>query len=219
MNFEKALEAMKQGKKVKINFWEDSSSIHFNEYGMLETEYEDENFGKVFTLNGNQLLSDDWEIYEPLKELEMTAEKAVEILRTIRKMEIHSYRHGLSITEFRKAIEFAIEIIENNSKNKPEKECDCKCNKNCTHGKEGRTYYSDGNVESAINRFTSRLLKDYDKECRQQSERIRNLEGKQGELWEENSVLRERLELLENENRTLHEIINKIRVIAECRRS
>jgi hypothetical protein len=101
----------------------------------------------------------------------------------------------------------------------PEKECDCKCNENCTHGKEGRTYYSDGNAESVINRFTSRLLKDYDKECRQQSEHIRNLEEKQEERLEENSVLRERLELLENENRTLHEIINKIRVVAESRRT
>lgn len=67
-----------------------------------------------------------------------------------------------------------------------------------------------------------RLLKDYElarHECKQKTEHIRKLEEKQEKLLEENSVLRERLELLENESRTLHEIINKIRVIADCRSS
>lgn len=67
-----------------------------------------------------------------------------------------------------------------------------------------------------------RLLKDYElarHECYQKEEHIRNLKKKQEELLKENSVLRERLELLENDNRTLHEIINRIRMMTECRSS
>lgn len=32
MTFEKAFEAMKQGKKVKLKCWDDMSSIHFDKY-------------------------------------------------------------------------------------------------------------------------------------------------------------------------------------------
>lgn len=97
---------------------------------------------------------------------------------------------------------------------------------------EPSKFFTDAKLSAGVTRIIheknelqlkyDRLLKDYNlarHECYQKEEHIRNLEEKQEELLKENSVLRERLELLENENRTLHEIINRIRVMAECRNS
>jgi chromosome segregation ATPase len=67
-----------------------------------------------------------------------------------------------------------------------------------------------------------RLLKDYNlarHECKLRDEHIDKLKEEREKLLEENSVLRERLELLENDNRTLHEIINRIRMMTDCRSS
>ena len=76
MNFEKALEAMKQGKKVKRMSWDDGSYICFNSAG----EIVDEN-GWLLLLLLEIAKSGSWEIYEePQKEPEMTAEHAIENL-------------------------------------------------------------------------------------------------------------------------------------------
>lgn len=101
MNFEKALEAMKQGKKVRRMSWNDGSYICFNSAGDIV----DEN-GCLFPLFLGIAKSGGWEIYEePQKEPEMTAEHAIEILKSARK----SYRFLPGIDE---AIDFAIEAIE-----------------------------------------------------------------------------------------------------------
>lgn len=70
MNFEHALEAMRQGKKVRRMSWNDGSYICFNSAGDIVVEN-----GCLFPL----FL--DWEIYEePQKEPEMTAGHAIERL-------------------------------------------------------------------------------------------------------------------------------------------
>lgn len=90
---------------------------------------------------------------------------------------------------------------------------------------EPSKFFTDAKLSAGVTRIIhekNELQLKYElarHECYQKEEHIRNMKKKQEELLKENSVLRERLELLENENRTLHEIINQIRVIADCRSS
>lgn len=102
MNYEETLKAMVQGKKVRRMSWNGGSYICFNSAGDIV----DEN-GCLFPL----FL--DWEIYEePQKEPEMTAEHAIEVLKSVR----NSYRFIPDIDE---VIDFAIEAIERQNQFEP----------------------------------------------------------------------------------------------------
>lgn len=128
MTFEKALEAMRQGKKVRRMSWNDGNYICFNSAGDIV----DEN-GRLFMLL-EIAKSGDWVIYEePQEEPEMTAEKATAILESIRCSE-----WAYLIQHFEKAIDFAISAIKDNeickevndvlSKSLEKKnECLCEC--------------------------------------------------------------------------------------------
>lgn len=147
MNFEHALEAMRQGKKVRRMSWNDGSYICFNSAGDIVDEK-----GWLFLLL-EIAKSGGWEIYEePQKEPEMTVGHAIEVLESVRK----SYRY---IPDIDGVIHFAIEAIEkqnqqelvfdheNLSKKELEKlqeklkECKlevnpekkCECERNCSH--------------------------------------------------------------------------------------
>lgn len=149
MNFEHALEAMRQGKKVRRMSWNDGSYICFNSAGDIVVEN-----GCLFPL----FL--DWEIYEePQKEPEMTNETAITLLKRAIAVVAESgvKRIGCCTSEnIIKAIQFAIRSLENQNQTKlffdvgnisekeleelqrnlkeckievmPEKKCECKYN-------------------------------------------------------------------------------------------
>lgn len=82
MNFEHALEAMRQGKKVQMKSC--PITLYFIDDGFIKIF--DRLNGKSITvpfLSYAAILADDWEIHgEPLKEPEMTAEHAIENLES-----------------------------------------------------------------------------------------------------------------------------------------
>lgn len=102
MNFEKALEAMRQGKKVHRKAWRDT------EIYLSSTT--------LFTMICDDVFADDWEIYEEPKQRkpEMTAEKAKKTLRLVRAEALCRgmvFEH-CSLEEFVAAIDFALEILK-----------------------------------------------------------------------------------------------------------
>lgn len=122
MTFKKALEAMKQGKKIT---YEGSEFYYFisgeNEIRCINFVIGYETTVKFFCSN---ILTDKWEIYEePQKEPEMDAGHAIEVLESIRQVTNKSVIHDVD-----SAIDFAIETIEkfNQRKAEPEKECEHK---------------------------------------------------------------------------------------------
>lgn len=81
MNFEKALEAMKQGKKVKMKTC--PITLYFIDEWVIKIfdRLNDKSIIVPF-LSYATILADDWEIHEEsLKEPEMTAEHAIENLK------------------------------------------------------------------------------------------------------------------------------------------
>lgn len=110
MKFEKALEAMKQGKKVRRKVW--GSSIKYAHMNNIRKRVDlisslnmafDDNF---YIFEDGGLLADDWEIYEePQKEPEMTAGHAIEVLETIR-------RTCKLIPDVDEVIDFSVEVID-----------------------------------------------------------------------------------------------------------
>lgn len=119
MNFEKALEAMRQGKKVRRKAWRDT------EIYLSSTT--------LFTMICDDVFADDWEIYEePKKEPEMTAEKASKILDLILdyiNVGEFEYITHCSFSEIAESVRLAIETLENQNQPKPEKKS--KCGFNC----------------------------------------------------------------------------------------
>lgn len=81
MNFEHALEAMRQGKKVRRKDCPDT--LYFIDDGFIKVfDRETEESIIVDLFRCATALADDWEIYEePQKEPEMTAEHAIENLK------------------------------------------------------------------------------------------------------------------------------------------
>lgn len=158
MTFEKALEAMKQGKKIT---YEGSEFYYFmsgeNEIRCINFVIGYETTVKFFCSN---ILSDKWEICEePKKETEMTAEKACKILDLILdyiNVGEFEYITHCSFSEIAESVRMAIEALENQNQTKlffdvgnisekeleelkknfkecklevnPEKKCECKCN-------------------------------------------------------------------------------------------
>lgn len=112
MTFEKALEAMKQGKKVTVSYDK-------HKYFCINTSGEDfgivDETGDWADITLNEALTLDWEIYEePHEEPETAAEKAKSILRAVRAEAIC---HGMvfehcSLEKFVAAIDFALEILK-----------------------------------------------------------------------------------------------------------
>lgn len=82
MNFEHALEAMRQGKKVRRKDCPDT--LYFIDDGFIEVfDRETEESIIVDLFRCATVLADDWEIYEEqLKKPEMTAEHAIENLES-----------------------------------------------------------------------------------------------------------------------------------------
>lgn len=121
MTFEKALEAMKQGKKITCK---GSEFYYFmsreNEIRCINFVIGYETTVKFFC---SDILSDKWETYEePEQEKpEMTAGHAIEVLKSIRQVTSKSV-----IPDVDETIDFAIESIENKGKAEPEKKCECK---------------------------------------------------------------------------------------------
>lgn len=106
MNFEKALEAMKQGKSVIYKGNESHYILsEFHDYIVeIDNDYHIGNVDVAF--RSSWLLGDGWEIYEePLKEPEMTAEHAIEVLETIR-------RACKLIPDVDEVIDFSVEVID-----------------------------------------------------------------------------------------------------------
>ena len=150
MTFEKALEAMKQGKKVKRNSWDSNAYIQIDAKGYVKDEND-----SLFCLDLGTADLDEWEIYE---EPEMTNEKAITLLNRaiIVVAESGVKRIGCCTSEnIIEAIQFAIHSLENQNEPKiffdgnlsekeleelhgnlkeckleanPEKKCECKCN-------------------------------------------------------------------------------------------
>lgn len=161
MTFEKALEAMKQGKKIT---YEGSEFYYFmsgeNEIRCINFVIGYETTVKFFCSN---ILSDKWEIYEETQEEpEMTNEAAITLLNRaiIVVAESGVKRIGCCTSEnIIKAIQFAIRSLENQNQTKlffdvgnisekefeelqrklkecklevnPEKKCECECK--CNH--------------------------------------------------------------------------------------
>lgn len=161
MTFEKALEAMKQGKKIT---YEGSEFYYFmsgeNEIRCINFVIGYETTVKFFCSN---ILSDKWEIYEePQKEPEMTDEKACKILDLILdyiNVGEFEYITHCSFSEIAESVRMAIEALENQNQTKlffdvgnisekefeelqrklkecklevnPEKKCECECK--CNH--------------------------------------------------------------------------------------
>lgn len=106
MTFEKALEAMKQGKSV---IYKGNKSHYilseFHDY-IVEID-NDYHIGDVdVAFRSSWLLGDGWEIYEePQKEPEMTAGHAIEVLETIR-------RACKLIPDVDEVIDFSVEVID-----------------------------------------------------------------------------------------------------------
>ena len=126
MTFEKALEAMKQGKKIT---YEGSEFYYFmsgeNEIRCINFVIGYETTVKFFCSN---ILTDKWEIYEePQKEPEMTAEKAIAFLQTvcgsIKIAKKNNVAHILydGFDEAIDCINFAIEALENQNQTEPKK--------------------------------------------------------------------------------------------------
>lgn len=136
MTFEKAIEAMKQWKKVKRKSWD--SSIKYAHMNNVRKRVDlisglsmgfDNNF---YNFEDGGLLADDWEIYEePKKEPEMTAEKASKILDLIPDYinvgELEYIAH-CSFSEIAESVRLAIEALENQNQPKPEKKSKCEFN-------------------------------------------------------------------------------------------
>ena len=118
MTFEKALEAMKQGKKVRRKSWIG---------GELDNIFLSET--NLFTLMCDDIFADDWEIYQ--EEQEMTAEFAVKLLDEIKyttvehESEFEKIFAYFNVSDATKALDFAIKALEN--QNQSEKKCECKC--------------------------------------------------------------------------------------------
>lgn len=84
MTFEKALEAMKQGKKIRCNFWDQNVCIGIDSNHIIRNmTYNDifrtYDYCMPTEFMSSDLLSDDWEIHEPKKELNPDAFKSVKI--------------------------------------------------------------------------------------------------------------------------------------------
>ena len=116
MTFEKALEAMKQGKKVTRKYWNRKFCISISPENDV-----------------NGIYADDWEIYEeePKQETEMTAEKSAALICTVANTisnhrnefeKIYDYYHLENALE---ALYYAVKVLED--QNQPEKKCECKC--------------------------------------------------------------------------------------------
>lgn len=70
MTFEKALEAMKQGKKVRREFWDQDVCIGIDDTNIIKNMAYDSLYGYYVhytptELFSRDILSDDWEIYDP----------------------------------------------------------------------------------------------------------------------------------------------------------
>lgn len=105
MTFEKALEAMKQGKKVRMKSF--PGTLYFIDDGFIKVfDRATEESIIVDLFSYVTVLADDWEIYEePQKEPEMTAEHAIEVLETIR-------RACKLIPDVDEVINFSVEVID-----------------------------------------------------------------------------------------------------------
>lgn len=112
MTFEKALEAMKQGKKVRRKNFSNNKIYLFIKDGKILMHNPEFMIAihRPSMFDTISILADDWEIYEePQEEPEMTAEKATAILESIRGSEC-----AYLIQHFEKAIDFAISAIKDN---------------------------------------------------------------------------------------------------------
>lgn len=127
MTFEKALEAMKQGKKVRRKSLSDDKIYLFIKDGKIMIHNPESMIciSRPAMLGVDLILADDWEIYEePQKEPEMTAEKAIEFLEMTDRI-IHNVCGGFTETareNMHSAVFVAIKSLEN--QNQPEKKCE-----------------------------------------------------------------------------------------------
>lgn len=134
MNFEHALEAMTQGKKVNRKVWTDM--VYYLEDKCIKSFNKvNKELDAIAFLSTETILANDWEIYEePQKETEMTAWHAIEVLETVR-------RACKLIPDIDEAIDFAIETID--KQNQPEHKC------NACHCKEKSVFTTEELVETA----------------------------------------------------------------------
>ena len=82
MTFEKALEAMKQGKKIRRKFWDQNVCIGLDDTNIIRNmtyEYGSYKYCMPTEFMSRDLLADDWEIHEPKKKLNPDAFKSVKI--------------------------------------------------------------------------------------------------------------------------------------------
>lgn len=105
MNFEKALEAMRHGNKVRRKDY--PGTLYFIDDGFIKVfDRATEESIIVDLFSYATVLADDWEIYEePQKEPEMTAGHAIEVLETIR-------RACKLIPDVDEVIDFSVEVID-----------------------------------------------------------------------------------------------------------
>lgn len=132
MNFEKALEAMKQGKKVRRKIYSAYEYWFYNSDFDRVIVYDGENYRDFGVKPVHDMIEsrkDDWEIYE---EPEMTAEKAKKILRVVRTESIlcNKYFEDCTIDELVAAIDFVLEILKKQAekKQKVANKCGFNCN-------------------------------------------------------------------------------------------
>lgn len=110
MTFEKALEAMRNGKRVVRKGWDCNYELCMVKNDIIRYPFLD----NVPYLRTYDISACDWEIVgeflkEPPKEPEMTARHAVEVLESVRESVRKSYRF---IPDIDGAVDFAIEAIE-----------------------------------------------------------------------------------------------------------
>lgn len=173
MNFEKALEAMKQGNSVIHK----GNKLHYilsvfrdyivgigNDYRIEDVVFRSSWEDVAF--RSSWLLNDGWEIYEEFlkesqKEPEMTAEKAIAFLQTvcgsIKIAKKNNVAHVLydGFDEAIDCINFAIKAIGN--QNQPEPEKKSKCGLNCKI-QPAKVFYDDEGIHKlAFDTFTAGL--------------------------------------------------------------
>lgn len=161
MNFEKALEAMKQGKKVRRKVYSAYEYWFYNSDFDRVVVYDGENyrdFGVKPTHDIIESCKDDWEIYEEPKQEgpEMTAEKASKILDLILdyiNVGEFEYITHCSFSEIAESVRLAIEALENQNQPKPEKKS--KCGFNCKI--QPAKFISDDVSTIAFEMFTAGL--------------------------------------------------------------
>lgn len=116
LTFPEAVEALKQGKCVRHESWEDDECIN----------------SLTSCVTVGDCISGKWEIYEePQEEPEMKTETVIRLLQEIKTtIERHEEKFEkifayFNVSDAIKALDFAIESLEN--QNQTEKKCECKC--------------------------------------------------------------------------------------------